>query len=117
MPSAGVSDGWAFIVEAPITFLLVFVIMAAVTDKRVPAALADPLMGFALVAAVLIGGGITGGAINPDRALGPVIVTGAFTGIRASVAAAGSVACTVGVQPVAAQPVAAPTISSAFTRR
>ena len=34
-----------------------------------PAALAAPSIGFALVAAVLIGGGITGGAVNPDRAL------------------------------------------------
>lgn len=80
-PAAGVSQGRAFIVEALITFLLVFVIMAVATDPRVPAALAAPCIGFALVAAVLIGGGITGGAVNPDRALGPAIMSGTFTSL------------------------------------
>lgn len=79
VPAAGVSDARAFVVEALITFLLVFVIMAVATDPRVPTALAAPSIGFALVAAVLIGGGITGGAVNPDRALGPAIMSGTFT--------------------------------------
>lgn len=57
VPAAGVSDTRAFVVEGLITFLLVFVIMAVATDPRVPAALAAPSIGFALVAAVLIGGG------------------------------------------------------------
>jgi len=69
------------VVEALITFLLVFVIMAVATDARVPAALAAPSVGFALVAAVLIGGGITGGAVNPDRAAGPAIMSGTFTAL------------------------------------
>ena len=81
VPSAGVSDGRAFVVEALITFLLVFVVMAVATDSRVPAAVAGPAIGFALVAAVLIGGGITGGAVNPDRALGPAIMSGTFTSL------------------------------------
>ena len=63
------SEPRAFVVEALITFLLVFVIMSMATDARVPAALAAPSIGFGLVAAVLIGGGITCGAVNPDRAL------------------------------------------------
>ena len=68
-PAAGVSEPRAFVVQALITFLLVFVIMSMATDARVPAALAAPSIGFGLVAAVLIGGGITCGAVNPDRAL------------------------------------------------
>lgn len=68
-------------VEALITFLLVFVIMAVATDDRVPAALAAPSIGFALVAAALIGGGITGGAVNPDRAAGPAIMSGTFSSL------------------------------------
>ena len=78
LPAMGVSDGRAFAVEALITFLLVFVVIAVATDKRVPAALAAPSIGFALIASVLIGGGITGGAVNPDRALGPAIMSGTF---------------------------------------
>ncbi len=59
-PSKGVGDARVFIVEALITFLLVFVIIAV---------------------AVLIGGGVTGGAVNPDRALGPAIMSGTFTSL------------------------------------
>ncbi len=51
------------------------------TDDRVPAAVAAPAIGFALVAAVLIGGGVTGGAVNPDRALGPAIMSTTFTSL------------------------------------
>ncbi len=80
-PAAGVSDGRAFVVEAMITFVLVFVIVAVATDKRVPAAVAAPAIGFALIAAVLIGGGVTGGAVNPDRALGPAIMSGTYTSL------------------------------------
>lgn len=72
-PASGVSDGRAFVVEAFITFLLVFVIIAVTTDPR-SAATAPVAIGFALVSAVLIGGPITGGAVNPVRALGPQIV-------------------------------------------
>ncbi len=81
VPADGVTDARAFVVEALITFLLVFVVMAVATDSRVPAALAAPSIGFALVAAVLIGGGITGGAVNPDRALGPAIMSGTYTSL------------------------------------
>ncbi len=81
LPAAGVGDLRVFVVEALITFLLVFVVIAVATDKRVPAALAAPSIGFALPPAVLIGGGITGGAVNPDRALGPAIMSGTFTAV------------------------------------
>jgi glycerol uptake facilitator-like aquaporin len=33
-------------------------------------------VGFALAAGVLIGGPLTGGGVNPARALGPMIVSG-----------------------------------------
>lgn len=74
-PTSGISDGRAFLVEAFITFLLVFVIVAVATDERVHVAAASTSIGFALVAAVLIGGPSSGGAANPVRALGPMIVS------------------------------------------
>ena len=74
-PAEGISDGRAFLVEAFITFLLVFVIVAVATDDRANVAVASTSIGFALVAAVLIGGPSTGGAANPVRALGPMIVS------------------------------------------
>lgn len=78
VPAEGVGDGRAFLIEMLITFLLVFVVVAVATDDRVPSPLAAPSIGFALIAAVLIGGGSTGGAVNPDRALGPALMSGTF---------------------------------------
>lgn len=77
-PAAGVGDFRALIVEALITFILVFVVVSVATDNRAPAA-APLAVGFALAAGIFIGGPVTGGALNPARALGPMIVAGDFT--------------------------------------
>lgn len=37
-------------------------------------------MGFALASGIFIAGPVTGGAVNPVRALGPMIVAGNFDG-------------------------------------
>ncbi len=79
IPATTASPGQVLLVEALITFLLVLVIISVATDDRVPAAAVGPAVGFALVAAVLIGGPVSGGAVNPARALGPMIVSGTFT--------------------------------------
>lgn len=78
-PADGVSVGQAFLVEVLITFLLVFVVVSVATDRRVDRAAAAPAVGFALAVAVLIGGPVSGGAANPARALGPMLVAGRFT--------------------------------------
>ena len=78
-PAPGASVGQVFLIEAVITFLLVFIITAVATDKRVPAPVVAPAIGFALGVAVLIGGPVSGGAVNPARALGPMIVAGRYT--------------------------------------
>lgn len=78
-PTAGVGIGAAFLMEFLITFILVFVIVAVASDERANTATASLAIGFALGVAVLIGGPITGGAVNPARALGPMIVAGKFT--------------------------------------
>lgn len=79
-PAAGVSDLRALIVEAMITFILVLVVMSVATDERVPStATASISVGFALAVAVFIGGPVTGGAVNPARALGPMLVAGDLT--------------------------------------
>ena len=78
-PAQGVGDIRAFIVEALITFILVFVIISVATDERVPASVPPLAVGFALAACVFIAGPVTGRAVNPARALGPMIVAGKFT--------------------------------------
>ncbi len=77
-PTAGLTILRTGLIEAAITFLLVLVIMAVATDDRVPAAAAGLAVGFALFAAVAVGGPITGGAVNPARAIGPMLVAGRF---------------------------------------
>lgn len=75
-PSATILQ--ALLVEAIVTFILVFVVLAVATDDRAPAAAAPLAVGFALAAGVFAAGPISGGAVNPARALGPMIAAGAF---------------------------------------
>ncbi len=77
-PTAGTSLSQALLVEAVITFLLVFVVCSVATDERVPKAAAPIAVGFALAAAVFVGLPATGGAVNPARAFGPMLVSGTF---------------------------------------
>ena len=73
----GVNVGQGLLTEALITFVLVFVVGLVASDPRVPSAqIASIAVGFALAAGVFIGGPLTGGGVNPARALGPMIVSG-----------------------------------------
>ncbi len=78
-PAEGVGDIRAFLVEFMITFILVFVTISVATDERVPAGVAPLAVGLAFACGVFIAGPVTGGAVNPARALGPMIVAGQFT--------------------------------------
>jgi aquaporin Z/aquaporin NIP len=80
-PTEGVGDIRAFLVELLVTFILVFVVISVATDDRVPAGVAPLAVGFALACGVFIAGPVTGGAVNPARALGPMIVAGRFTAV------------------------------------
>jgi MIP family channel proteins len=75
----GVNVGQGLLTETLITFILVFVVGLVASDPRVPSAqIASIAVGFALAAGVFIGGPLTGGGVNPARALGPMIVSGQF---------------------------------------
>ena len=80
-PVHGATDLQVFLVEALIAALLVVTVVAVTTDPRVPARSAPLAVGFALAAGVLLGGPVSGGAGNPARALGPMLVAGAYQGI------------------------------------
>ncbi len=62
-----------------IAFVLVLVVLSVATDKRVPRGVAALAIGAALATAVLIGGPVSGGGVNPARAIGPMILVGRFT--------------------------------------
>jgi aquaporin Z/aquaporin NIP len=65
IPGPDVGAGSAVLVEALVTFVLVFVVVSVATDDRVHSSLAP----------------VAGGAVNPVRALGPALVSGQFTAL------------------------------------
>lgn len=79
VPAGGVGTGQALLVEALVTFILVLVVVSVATDDRVPSSLAPIAVGAALAIGVFIAGPVTGGAVNPVRALGPALVAGRFS--------------------------------------
>jgi aquaporin TIP len=64
-------------VEAILTFLLVFVVFAVAVDRRgaFPIVAGLPI-GFVIVMDILMGGPLTGAAMNPARWFGPALVQG-----------------------------------------
>ena len=77
-PVNGADALQVLLVEGLIAFILVFTVISTATDARVPPGTTAVAIGFALAAGVLLGGPVSGGAGNPARALGPMIVAGTF---------------------------------------
>ena len=78
VPAGGITA--AFGVEIVITFTLMFVIMAVVTDKRAPAGTAALAIGAAVAVGILVAGTISGGSMNPARTFGPALASGNWAG-------------------------------------
>ena len=73
----GVGAGAAVVLEAILTFLLVWVIFATAADPRGTfTAIAGLAIGLTITLDILIGGPLTGAAMNPARAFGPELVGG-----------------------------------------
>ncbi|MFN3531717.1 MAG: MIP/aquaporin family protein [Candidatus Brocadia sp.] len=75
---SGVTILQAIIMEAVITFFLVFVVYATVIDKRATPALAGLAIGLVVLFGVMVGGAISGGSMNPARVFGPALASGHF---------------------------------------
>ncbi len=73
---AGVTLGMGIVVEAILTFLLVFVIFGAAVDARGPRSIAPLAIGLVITMDIIAGGALTGGAMNPARAFGPALFSG-----------------------------------------
>ncbi len=78
-PAINVGSG--LLLEALLTFFLVFVIFGGAVDSRSPTGFAGIGIGLTLAACILMGGPLTGASLNPARSLGPAIVTGNFSNI------------------------------------
>ena len=75
----GVSSGTGIVVEAILTFFLVFVIFGTAVDARGPKAAGGLFIGLVIAMDILAGGALTGAAMNPARAFGPAFFAGAWT--------------------------------------
>jgi MIP family channel proteins len=77
-PAMSFSPRSVFVVEFIGAFILQSTICKVVDDKIAPEKAAI-YVGLALTVAILFAGPVSGGAINPARALGPMIVSGKYT--------------------------------------
>ena len=76
----GIGVGAGFFVEAVLTFFLVWVIFATVADPRGSfKSVAGLAIGLTITLGVLMGGPLTGAAMNPSRAFGPQLVANAWS--------------------------------------
>ena len=75
----GIGAGAALVIEAVLTFLLVWVIFATAADPRGTfTSIAGLAIGLTITLDILMGGPLTGAAMNPARAFGPQLVDGAW---------------------------------------
>jgi len=68
------NEAAAVLVEAVLTFALVFTVFATAVDKRGPATIAPLVIGFVILADHLVGVPLTGASMNPARSFGPAAV-------------------------------------------
>jgi aquaporin Z len=69
---SGIGSGQAVVIEAVLTFFLVWAVFATAVDRRNTFRQMSGLaVGFAIAFGVLMAYGLTGGAMNPARAFGP----------------------------------------------
>ena len=79
VPGVGVGSFDGLVIEAILTFLLVWVIFATAADPRGTfASIAGLAIGLTITADILMGGPLTGAAMNPARAFGPELISGTW---------------------------------------
>jgi len=80
VPAPGISAGNAVVIEAILTFFLVFVVYGTAVDEHGPfAKLAGFPIGLVLTMDILAAGPLTGASMNPARTFGPALVSGTWT--------------------------------------
>ncbi len=80
-PSPNITDWKAFLLEAIMTFFLVWAVWATAVDARGAfKAIAGLAIGLTISIDVFVGGPVTGAAMNPARAFGPELAGNTWTG-------------------------------------
>ncbi|MFN2543290.1 MAG: aquaporin [Actinomycetota bacterium] len=76
----GLSNGKAVLLEAVLAFFLVFVVYGMAVDDRGPfSKIAGFPVGLIIGTDILVGGPLTGAAMNPARWFGPAFISGTWT--------------------------------------
>lgn len=75
--SSSINPGQGLIFELAMTFFLVMAVYGTIIDERAPR-IAGLGVGLIVVCDVLVGGPFTGAAMNPARAIGPMLATLTF---------------------------------------
>ena len=73
---ANVGPETGILIEAILTFLLVFTIFGVAVDSRSPPGLSGFAIGAFVLLAILFGGPVTGASMNPARSFGPALIAG-----------------------------------------
>ena len=76
----GISVGMGIITEIVLTFFLVFVVYGTAVDKRAPK-VGGLFIGLTVGLDILMGGPVSGAAMNPARHLGPALLGGGLENI------------------------------------
>ena len=76
----GITAGMGLVTEIILTFFLVFVIYGTAVDKRAPQ-VGGLFIGLTVALDILMGGPISGAAMNPARHLGPALLGGGLQNI------------------------------------
>ncbi len=74
----GIPPGAGIVAEGVATFFLVLVVFGTAVDKRAPKSVFPFAIGLTITLGIMAIGPITGGALNPARAFGPALVSGAW---------------------------------------
>ena len=77
--ASGLTQGTGIAVEAVLTALLTYAVLLTAVDSRAPK-MGGLFIGLAVVADIMIGGPLTGAAMNPARWFGPALALGDLSG-------------------------------------
>lgn len=72
---AGISPSMGILVEALLAFFLVWTVFATVVDKKQSSGFGGVMIGMVLAVGIMVGGHLTGGALNPARSFGPALIS------------------------------------------
>ena len=79
-PDSGIGLAAGIVIEAILTFFLMFVIMGTGVDSRGRGTTTGLSIGLTVALDILMGGPFTGASMNPARSFGPALVGGQWSG-------------------------------------